>query len=105
MPDTWWFRVMPDWRKVDTAQFRSEEEVKSDFARAGWTLVAGDEVTWLRSATLAEDFERLKLRAVSVFEHMSKEVVEAGFARIEAALPSLADGPQYETNQLLVFQR
>jgi hypothetical protein len=105
MPDVWWFRVMPEWRKVDTAQFRSEEEVKSDFARAGWTLVSLDEVTWLRSANLAQDFERLKLRAVSVFEHMSQEVVEAGFARIEAAMPSLGDGPQYETSELLVFQR
>jgi ubiquinone/menaquinone biosynthesis C-methylase UbiE len=105
MPDTWWFRVVPEWRKVDRAQFRSEETVKRDFSGAGWTLVSGDEVTWLRSANLAEDFERLKLRAVSVFEHMSEKAIEAGFARIEAALPSLGDGPQYETNVLLVFQR
>src|SRR5947209_6956343 len=54
MPDTWWFRVVPEWRKTDQAQFRSEEEVKSDFARAGWTLFPRDEVTWLRSASLAE---------------------------------------------------
>jgi hypothetical protein len=36
---------------------------------------------------------------------MSGEVVEAGFARIEAALPLLHDGPRYETSELLVFQR
>jgi SAM-dependent methyltransferase len=105
MPDVWWFRVVPEWRRVDTAQFRSEEAVKGDFVGAGWRLVSRDEVTWLRSASLAEDFARLKLRAVSVFEHLSEEVVEAGFARIEAALPSLGDGPQYETSELLVFQR
>ena len=104
MPDIWWFRVVPEWKKVDTAQFRSEEEVKRDFTGAGWTLVSRDQVTWLRSANLAEDFERLQLRAVSTFEHMSEEVVEAGFARIEAALPSLGYGPQYETSELLVFQ-
>ena len=46
-----------------------------------------DEVTWLRSASLAEDYERLKLRAVSVFEHVSEEVIEARFAMIEAPLP------------------
>jgi hypothetical protein len=56
-PDVWWFRVMPGWGKVDKAQFRSDEEVKSDFTGAGWTLVPRDEVTWLRSANLAEDFE------------------------------------------------
>ena len=105
MPDVWWFRVMPEWGNVDRAQFRSEDEVESDFAGAGWTLVSRDEVRWRRSANLAEDFERLKLRAVSVFEHMSEEVTETGFARIEAALPSLGNGPQYETSELLVFQR
>jgi ubiquinone/menaquinone biosynthesis C-methylase UbiE len=105
MPDIWWFRVMPEWREVEKAIFRSGEEVKSDFAGAGWMPVSRDEVTWLRSASLAEDFERLKLRPVSVFEHLGAEVVEAGFARIEAALPSLGDGPQYETSGLLVFQR
>jgi SAM-dependent methyltransferase len=105
MPDTWWFRVVPEWRRVDQAQFRSEEEVTLDFAGAGWTLISRDEVTWLRSANLAEDFERLKQRPVSMFEYMTEDVVEAGFARIEAALPSLADRPQYETSALLVFQR
>jgi ubiquinone/menaquinone biosynthesis C-methylase UbiE len=105
MPDVWWFRVVPEWREVDTAQFRSADEVIGDFASAGWTLVSREEVTWLRSANLAEDLERLKLRAVSVFEYMSGEVVDAGFARIQAALPSLGDGPQYETSEQLVFQR
>jgi SAM-dependent methyltransferase len=105
MPDVWWFRVVPEWREADRAQFRSQAEVTSDFAGAGWTLVSRDEVTWLRSASLAEDFGRLKLRAVSVFERMSEEVIEAGFARIEAALPALGDGPQYESSELLVFQR
>ncbi|MCU1468542.1 MAG: hypothetical protein JWM72_4470 [Actinomycetia bacterium] len=105
MPDVWWFRIMPEWRNVDSAQFRSEEEVKTDFAGAGWTLMSHDEVTWLRSASLAEDFEKLELRAVSAFEHMSKDLIEEGFARIEAALPSLDGGPQYETSELLVFQR
>jgi len=94
LPDAWWFRVVPEWGEVDLAQFPSEEEVKSDFAAAGWTLVARDEVSWLRAATLAEDFEKLKLRSVSLFEHVSDEVAEEGFARIEAALPSLGEGPQ-----------
>jgi SAM-dependent methyltransferase len=105
MPDVWWFRVVPEWRDVDKAQFRSAADVTRDFTGAGWTLVSRDEVTWLRSASLAEDFARLKLRAVSAFEHMSEDVVEAGFARIEAALPALRDGPQYETSELLVFRR
>ena len=105
MPDTWWFRVVPEWLDVDRAQFRSQEQVKADFAGAGWTLVAHDEVTWLRSATLVEEFERLKLRAVSMFELMTDELAESGLARIETALPTLANARQYETSQLLVFRR
>src|SRR5262245_31183869 len=100
MPDTWWFRVVPEWREADAAQFQSQADVISGFSAAGWTLVARDDVTWLRSASMAEDFEKLNLRAVSVFERMSADVIEAGFARIEAALPSLDDGPQYETDRL-----
>jgi SAM-dependent methyltransferase len=104
MPDVWWFRVVPEWREVDTAQFRSEQQVHGDFTGAGWTLVSRDEVTWLRAPSLAADFERLKLRAVSAFQHLSDEVIDTGFARIEAALPALDDGPQYETSELLVFR-
>ena len=71
MPDVWWFRVVPEWKEVDAAQFRSTVEVHRDFTDAGWTLVSRDDVTWRRSASLAEDYERLKLRSVSVFELMS----------------------------------
>jgi ubiquinone/menaquinone biosynthesis C-methylase UbiE len=104
MPDVWWFRVVPEWKAVDAAQFRSEEAVTNDFTDAGWTLLSRDVVTWPRSASLTEDVERLKLRAVSVFEHLSREAVNEGFARIEEALPSLDDGPQYESSEFLVFQ-
>ncbi len=105
IPDVWWLHVVPEWMTVHQAQYQSEEEVQSDFAGAGWTLASRDEITWLRSASLAEDFERLRLRPTSLFEHISEEVVEAGFARIEAALPSLGDGPQFESSALLVFRR
>jgi SAM-dependent methyltransferase len=105
VPDIWWFRVVPEWWEAERAMFRSEAEVTGDFAGAGWALVSRDEVTWLRAPTLTDDFDRLKLRSVSVFEHLSDEVIEAGFAEIEKALPSLGDAPQYETSQLLVFER
>jgi ubiquinone/menaquinone biosynthesis C-methylase UbiE len=105
MPDLWWFRVVPEWRDIDAAQFRTEEHVTGDFTGAGWTLAARDAVTWPRSASLAEDYEKLRLRPTSAFEHMSADVIEEGFARIDAALPSLDDGPQWETSQLLVFRR
>ncbi len=105
MPDVWWLQVVPEWMQVHQGQYQSEEEVQSDFFSAGWTLASRDEITWLRSASLAEDFKKLKLRPTSLFEGMSEEVVEAGFARIEQALPSLDYGPQFETSAMLVFSR
>ncbi len=105
VPDAWWLHVVPEWMSIHQGQYQPEEQVQNDFADAGWTLASRDEVTWLRSATLAEDFERLRLRPTSLFEHMGDEVIEAGFARIEAALPSLDQGPQFETSALLIFRR
>jgi ubiquinone/menaquinone biosynthesis C-methylase UbiE len=102
-PDAWWLHVVPEWMNVHQALYQTEEDVLGDFAGAGWTLASREEVTWLRSANLAEDFERLRLRPTSLFEHMSEKEIEAGFARIETALPSLDDGPQFETSALLVF--
>jgi hypothetical protein len=83
---------------ADAAQFRTEAGVRGDFTGAGFGFVATDEVTWPRSASLADDHARLRLRAVSVFELLGAEAVEA-------ALPSLDDGPQYETSPVLVFRR
>jgi len=105
MPDTWWFRINPEWREADRAQFPTRDEVRSDLTRAGWTFTAREQVTWPRSASLAEDAAKLRLRSVSMFELMSGEVVDEGFARIEAVLPSLDDGPQYERNELVVFEK
>ena len=102
-PDAWWLHVVPEWMNIHQALYQSEDGVVSDFAGAEWTLVARDEITWLRSASMAEDFERLKLRPTSLFEYMGEEQIEAGFARIEAALPLLDNGPQFETSALLVF--
>lgn len=105
MPDVWWLRVVPAWLAADRAQFRTEGEVLADFTGAGWTVAGRERVTWLRSPSLAQDLERLRLRAVSVFEHLDAEAVADGFARIEAALPTLDEGPRYETSELLVLER
>jgi ubiquinone/menaquinone biosynthesis C-methylase UbiE len=104
-PDVWWLRVVPEWMHIHQAQYQSESAVRSIFTGAGWTLDARDEVMWLRSASLAEDFDRLQMRPTSLFELMSEEIAEAGFAKIEAALPAFGEGPQFETSALLVFRR
>ncbi|WP_433201892.1 class I SAM-dependent methyltransferase [Dactylosporangium sp. CS-047395] len=105
MPDVWWFRVVPAWREVDRAQFGTFDEVCHDFTDAGFSLAARESVRWARSGSLAEDVAKLRMRAVSAFELMDASATAAGFAAIETALPTMEDGPQYETNSLLVFER
>ena len=51
--------------------YQSEEEVLSDFAGAGWTLASRDEITWLRSASLAED-----LREAEAASHVAFRTYE-----------------------------
>jgi ubiquinone/menaquinone biosynthesis C-methylase UbiE len=105
MPDVWWFRIVPEWKRIDRPQFQTEQEVERVFGLPGFMLANRDQVTWVRAANLTEDLDRLRLRSVSLFEHMSDEAAAAGFAKIDAALPSLDDGPQRETTPVLVFQR
>jgi ubiquinone/menaquinone biosynthesis C-methylase UbiE len=105
MPDLWWFRLVPEWLEVDRRMYRSRVEVTVDFTTAGWRFVSLDEIEWPRSENLTADFERLKLRPTSLFEHLSDDLIEEGFARIEHALPALDDGqPVFETSDLLVFE-
>jgi SAM-dependent methyltransferase len=103
-PGVWWLDVVPEWDRIHATQFCPEAAVREDVTRAGWTVASRDEVTWERSSTLAEDLERLRLRSVSLFEYLSEEEATAGFARIEAVLPSLDPGPQMETSALLVLR-
>lgn len=105
MPDIWWFRVVPEWDSTHVAQFRTGEQVRSDFTGAGWDLVSQEEVTWMRSASLAEDHRKLTMRGMSTFDLLSPELVEEGFARIAKALPTMDQGPQFETNALFAFRR
>jgi len=106
MPNTWWFHLVPEWLEVDRRMYRSRAEVTADFTTAGWHFVSLDEIEWRRAENLTTDFERLKLRATSLFEQMSDELIEVGFARIAKNLPALDDGePVFETSDLLVFER
>lgn len=104
MPDIWWYKAAPEWGAADTSQFQTEAEIRSVFQTAGWAVAAHDQVTWMRSASLDEDYQKLKLRSVSAIERMTDEATDAAFVKIEAALPTLDPGPQYETSDVLIFR-
>ena len=86
MPELWWYRYLPRAREVDRAAYQPFAVVVDTFATAGWQLVEHTQVEPEKGRTRQADFERLQLKALSTFEHLDDEEVEAGFAAIRAAL-------------------
>ncbi|HEX4062957.1 MAG TPA: class I SAM-dependent methyltransferase [Streptosporangiaceae bacterium] len=105
MPDLWWYRWFPAARVVDRQMYRPFDAVVSDFTGAGWSLVALDEVETTVASSRRQDFERLRTRALSTFEHLPDDEIERGFAAIEAALATMDDQPVVSRGNLLVFER
>ena len=64
------------------------------FAAAGLTPLALVEVVETYAANQAETAEKLRLRAISTFEHMTEAEIEEGFARLDAHIAAgVDDGP------------
>ncbi|MEV0285468.1 class I SAM-dependent methyltransferase [Kribbella sp. NPDC050820] len=85
MPDLFWYDYFPSARTVDAGMYLSLDAVKSLARKAG--LTPADDVVWVTTEpprTLRESYDRLKLRALSTFEHLPEDEIEAGFARLAA---------------------
>ncbi|NIK60310.1 class I SAM-dependent methyltransferase [Kribbella shirazensis] len=83
MPELFWYEYFPAARAVDAAMYRSVDETRALATQAG--LVPGADVVRITgedARTLRESYERLRLRALSTFEHLSADEVEPGFARL-----------------------
>lgn len=107
MPQLWWYRDFPRAEEVDAQIYRPLAVVLEEFAAAGWEFVALDEVSAVTAETRADDLERLRLRAISTFEHLSEEEIEAGFAALEQAVrdDTAGTGPVVTDGDLLVLAR
>lgn len=105
MPDLYWYRYFPSARAVDAAMYRPLAEVRAMAADAGLagSLEAGPED---EQKTLGELHDRVKLRALSTFEHLPTDELESGF--VEFARDAAADPdrpvPSYVPD-LLVLRR
>lgn len=85
MPDLFWYEYFPSARAVDAAMYLSVDETKALAVEAG--LEPGADVVQLTAEeprTLRQRYERLSVRALSTFEHLSADEMEAGFARFAA---------------------
>jgi ubiquinone/menaquinone biosynthesis C-methylase UbiE len=105
IPDHWWRGYFPRTWDIERAMFPTEAETRALFEVAGLRTVASERLTQPFEGDLHEAVERLKLRAVSTFEHLTEDELAEGFARIEADLAAGAIVRKSATSDFLVFER
>lgn len=86
MPDLLWHRFFPGARRVEQQMFPSLTDVVRLFEEGGFTVVALDEVRATLAPSLAAYAERLRLRAISTFEHLPEKEIQRGFAALDRAV-------------------
>jgi ubiquinone/menaquinone biosynthesis C-methylase UbiE len=105
IPDHWWRGFFPRSHEIEEAMFPSTDEARELFEAAGFSTlqVIRQEIPF--EGDMAVAVERLKLRAVSTFEHMTAQELDEGFARIDAALAAGAIERKSTFGDIVVFQR
>lgn len=104
IPDLWWRRFFPRSRDIEAAVFASEAEIRAGFEAAGFSVVASASEI-LPPDQLPDAAERLRLRGVSIFEHMTEAELDAGFARMDAALAAGEVEAWPTSADFIVFER
>jgi ubiquinone/menaquinone biosynthesis C-methylase UbiE len=105
IPQHWWRDYFPRSQQVEEAMFPTVAEARLFFEDRGFRTIAWETPTILFEGDLAEAVEKLKLRAVSVFEHMTDAELDEGFAALDAALAAGTLEPKATTGDYLVFER
>ncbi|HEX5261971.1 MAG TPA: class I SAM-dependent methyltransferase [Phenylobacterium sp.] len=105
VPDHWWRSYFPRSQAVEEAMFPSEAEAIAVFEAAGLATaeVVHEEIPF--EGDIAEAVAKLKLRAVSTFEHMTETELDEGFARIDAALAAGTIEEKSTSGDFMVFER
>jgi ubiquinone/menaquinone biosynthesis C-methylase UbiE len=105
IPDHWWRGFFPRSQAIEEAMFPSTDEARAVFEAQGFATVEVvlQEVPFERD--MGEAVAKLRLRAVSTFEHMTPEELDEGFARIDAAQAAgtLQEKPTF--GDFIVFER
>ncbi|WP_026931393.1 class I SAM-dependent methyltransferase [Glycomyces tenuis] len=100
------YRYFPRTKEIDTALFPSRAETAELFAEVGFDEAALVEVHHRSSDTLAEYAERQRMRALSVYEHLTDEEYEEGMAALEADAAAETEPTPVEAEcDLLVLAR
>lgn len=105
IPDHWWRAYFPRSWDIERAMFLTEPEHRAIFEGAGFSTVAFVPLDLPFRGDMAVAIERLKLRAVSVFEHLTEAEITEGFAQIDADFAAGRIARKATTGDFLVFER
>lgn len=86
IPDLLWHRFFPGARLVEQHTFPTLPEVTELFAAAGLTVLGLNRVRETMAPSLTAYAQRLRLRAISTFEHLTEEEIALGFAALDLAV-------------------
>jgi ubiquinone/menaquinone biosynthesis C-methylase UbiE len=99
-----WHRYFPRVTEVERGMFPTVTEVLEMFGGVGLRQVALEAVPVRLADNLAAYAQRLRLRAISTFEFLTEEEIEAGFAAMDAAVAADVAGKPIEgASDLLVL--
>jgi ubiquinone/menaquinone biosynthesis C-methylase UbiE len=103
-PDLLWHRYFPRARVIEQQLFPSYPETVELFSAAGLRVVALDRVREQMAPGLAAYARRLELRAISIFEYLTEDEIQRGFAELRAAVAAgRMPGPVESDCDLLVL--
>jgi SAM-dependent methyltransferase len=105
VPDNWFRGFFPHSHAIEQAMFPSQAQARAIFEAAGFSTVQCVEMEIPFEGSVAEAVERLHLRAVSTFEHLTPQELDEGFARLDAALAAGTIEQKPTFGDFIVFER
>lgn len=104
IPDLWWRPFFPRSVEIEAAVFMSEAEMRALFEAQGFTLAFSGADTQPPEPDLPDAAEKLRLRGLSIFEHMTEAELDAGFAAMDVALAAGQVRPGPASAAYIVFE-
>jgi ubiquinone/menaquinone biosynthesis C-methylase UbiE len=101
--DVSWRSYFPRALEIERSTFPTFDDTVAPFTRAGFVVVALDEVEFEIASSIAAHLERLRCRAISTLELLSEEEIEQGFAAMERVAADDAR-PVREVGDLLTLR-
>ena len=89
----WWQTFFPRALEIERQMFPTLADTAGVFEAVGLKTLALVSVTETYASSAAEAAAKLKLRAISTFEHMTEAEIEEGFARMDAHVAAAPDAP------------